>query len=117
MERVVGRPWNCRQDLKDFSEIQQGEASEGGLLVLILSDRQPDLRDIQEFATEAVIWRQLSHPNVLPFYGVFHLEDDRLCLVSPWMNNGNVVHFLESAPETKCVPLVSILMCWRRCSM
>ncbi|KIM82231.1 hypothetical protein PILCRDRAFT_71097, partial [Piloderma croceum F 1598] len=58
------------------------------------------------FSGEAVTWRQLKHQNVLPFYGVFRLEDDRLCLASPWMRNGNIVHFLESAPATKCAPLM-----------
>jgi len=46
---------------------------------------------------EFITWRQLSHPNVLPFYGVHFLEDpleNRFSLVSPWMENGNVVEFL-----------------------
>lgn len=62
----------------------------------------------QEFSCEAVIWRQLCHPNVLPFYGVYHLADNsaRVCLVSPWMENGNIVDFLKQAPETNCVHLV-----------
>jgi len=46
---------------------------------------------------EFITWRQLSHPNVLPFYGVHFVKDTletRFCLVSPWMDNGNVVEFL-----------------------
>ena len=27
----------------------------------------------QEFSSEAATWQQLSHPNLLPFYGVFQL--------------------------------------------
>jgi len=52
--------------------------------------------DVQEFSSEAVIWRQLSHPNVLPFYGVYRLDRDppRVCFACPWMENGNVVQFL-----------------------
>jgi hypothetical protein len=61
---------------------------------------------VMVFSSEAVTWRQLKHQNVLPFYGVFRLEDDRLCFASPWMHNGNLVHFLASFPDTKCVPLV-----------
>ncbi|KAJ7029234.1 kinase-like domain-containing protein, partial [Mycena alexandri] len=52
---------------------------------------------LQEFGREALIWRQLSHPNLLPFYGLYYL-DRRLCLVSPWMENGHVVEFLKTAP-------------------
>ncbi|KAJ6487855.1 kinase-like domain-containing protein [Mycena sanguinolenta] len=52
---------------------------------------------LQEFGHEALIWRQLSHPNLLPFFGLHYL-DNRLCLVSPWMSNGHVIQFLENAP-------------------
>jgi serine/threonine protein kinase len=66
--------------------------------------------NIQEFSCEAVTWQQLSHPNVLPFFGVFHLERNppRICLACPWMENGNVVQFLaDQAPDTDCISLVS----------
>ncbi|KAF8145830.1 hypothetical protein K438DRAFT_1922282, partial [Mycena galopus ATCC 62051] len=44
---------------------------------------------LKEFGREALIWRQLCHPNLLP---------SRLCLVSPWMENGNVMEFLKNEP-------------------
>ncbi|KAJ6491057.1 kinase-like domain-containing protein, partial [Mycena sanguinolenta] len=50
--------------------------------------------DSDQFGREAIIWRQLSHPNILPFFGVYYLET-RLCLISPWMENGNIMKFLE----------------------
>ncbi|KAF7333009.1 Protein kinase domain-containing protein [Mycena venus] len=52
---------------------------------------------IKEFGCEAVIWRQLSHPNLLPFLGLYYVED-RPCLVSPWIENGDLVQFLRGAP-------------------
>ncbi|KAJ7063859.1 kinase-like domain-containing protein [Mycena amicta] len=51
---------------------------------------------LKEFGQEALIWRQLSHPNVLPFFGIYYLEK-RLCLVSPWMENGNIAAYLEKS--------------------
>ncbi|KAJ7810758.1 kinase-like domain-containing protein [Mycena olivaceomarginata] len=55
---------------------------------------------LKEFGREAVIWRQLCHPNLLPFFGLYHL-DNRLCLISPWMENGNIVEFLDKErPDT-----------------
>jgi serine/threonine protein kinase len=72
----------------------------------------------QKFSMEAVTWRQLSHPNVLPFYGVFHPDGNipRLCLVSPWMTMGNVVQFLTGISNIDCVPLVSRMnICCRIC--
>jgi Protein tyrosine and serine/threonine kinase len=73
---------------------------------------------LREFMT----WRQLSHPNVLPFYGIYFLEDileTRFCLVSPWMEHGNVVEFLAHrnrmgpyTDTTDCVPLVRFHNIW-----
>ncbi|KAJ7145646.1 kinase-like domain-containing protein [Mycena epipterygia] len=55
---------------------------------------------MQAFRKEALIWRQLAHPNLLPFFGVYYMEDPRprLCLVSPWMENGNVFKYLQGNP-------------------
>ncbi|KAJ7038897.1 hypothetical protein C8F04DRAFT_1087915 [Mycena alexandri] len=47
---------------------------------------------VKEFGREALIWCQLCHPNLLPFFGLYYLEN-RLCLISPWMENGNVLEF------------------------
>ncbi|KAF8187358.1 hypothetical protein K438DRAFT_1517593, partial [Mycena galopus ATCC 62051] len=47
-------------------------------------------------AREVLIWKELSHPNVLPLLGI-HLivRKPSFCLVSPWMKNGNVMAFLK----------------------
>jgi serine/threonine protein kinase len=62
----------------------------------------------QELASEAIVWRQLRHPNVLPFYGVYHQDNtrSRACLVSPWLENGNIKQFLAQNPDKHCVSLV-----------
>jgi len=61
---------------------------------------------LQEFGREAVIWRQLCHPNLLPFLGLHYL-DKRLCLVSPWMENGNIMKFLSK--ETQKIDRLSLV--------
>jgi len=75
--------------------------------VLKISHDKDIARLRKEFSSEAVIWRQLSHPNILPFCGVFHLDDKtrRVCLVAPWLQNGNVVQFLQQNQDTDCVQL------------
>ncbi|KAJ7139289.1 kinase-like domain-containing protein [Mycena epipterygia] len=50
---------------------------------------------LKEFGREAVLWRQLSHPNLLPFFGVYYF-DTRLCLISPWMEHGHLLDFLRN---------------------
>ncbi|KAJ6600554.1 kinase-like domain-containing protein, partial [Mycena vulgaris] len=55
---------------------------------------------LKGFHHEALIWRQLAHPNVLPFFGVYFPQEarSRLCLVSPWMENGNISSYLKRNP-------------------
>ncbi|ESK84818.1 Dbl domain-containing protein [Moniliophthora roreri MCA 2997] len=52
---------------------------------------------LKEYLREVIVWRQLKHPNILPCLGLYYLDDnrERLCLVSPWMDNGNLVDFLK----------------------
>lgn len=66
------------------------------------------LLSTQTFYREAIIWGQLFHPNVLPFYGIHSLGDFRksLCLVSPWISNGNLLDFLSERPHIDRIPLV-----------
>ncbi|KAF9255256.1 kinase-like protein [Marasmius fiardii PR-910] len=62
------------------------------------SDVQKLLRD---YNREAIVWQQLDHPNVLPFMGMYYMNEARtqLCLVSPWMERGNLATFLETTPR------------------
>ncbi len=55
---------------------------------------------LQELCQEALIWRQLRHPNVIRFLGVSkELFAPRYCLISPWMVNGNIMSYLEAHPD------------------
>ncbi|KAJ7678106.1 kinase-like domain-containing protein [Mycena polygramma] len=69
------------------------------------SDVQTILKD---FGREAVIWRQLCHPGILPFFGLYYLED-RLCLVSPWMEKGNVMQFI-ARENPSCDSRLSLIL-------
>ena len=64
---------------------------------------------LQRCSREAIVWSQLTHPNVLPFYGIYHLGDasGRIGLVSPWMGNGNLPEYLKTHPESRRLPFVS----------
>ncbi|KAF7354977.1 hypothetical protein MSAN_01413200 [Mycena sanguinolenta] len=83
-----------------FGDIWKGLV--GGQIVAVKSMRQFADDDVKIMAKklgrEALIWRQLSHPNLLPFFGLYML-DNRLCLISPWMENGHLKHFLSTAPH------------------
>ncbi|KAL0064049.1 Rho guanine nucleotide exchange factor [Marasmius tenuissimus] len=55
----------------------------------------------QEYMREAIVWRQLNHPNLLPFIGVYYLDEapNQLCLISPWMERGDLTRYLKSAQK------------------
>ncbi|KAJ7088699.1 hypothetical protein C8R44DRAFT_443990 [Mycena epipterygia] len=79
-----------------FGDIWKGLVREQIVSVKIMRLFQDtDVEEVlKEFGREALIWRQICHPNLLPFCGLYYL-DDRLCLVSPWMENGNILQFLS----------------------
>ncbi|KAF7330803.1 Protein kinase domain-containing protein [Mycena venus] len=83
-----------------FGDIWKGLV--GGQNVAVKSMRvfrDDDVKaSLKKLGREALIWRQLSHPNLLPFFGLYEL-DDRPCLISPWMDNGDLKDFLNNAPS------------------
>ncbi|KAJ6476335.1 kinase-like domain-containing protein [Mycena sanguinolenta] len=60
--------------------------------------RGSDLRRTRlKFCREALLWKDLRHPHILPFLGI---DADSfpsfLCMVSPWMENGTVINYLKT---------------------
>ncbi|KAF5363231.1 hypothetical protein D9758_008382 [Tetrapyrgos nigripes] len=49
---------------------------------------------------EVAVWKQLEHRNILPFLGIsLKLFSPSFCMVSPWMDNGQVMSFLKRHPH------------------
>ncbi|KAL4073743.1 kinase-like domain-containing protein [Scleroderma citrinum] len=64
---------------------------------------------IQDFAHEAVLWRNVNHANCLPFYGIFkdlQWNNGDLHLVSPWMEQGDLSAYLSENPNVDRLPLI-----------
>ncbi|KAJ8085080.1 MAP kinase kinase kinase activity protein [Marasmius tenuissimus] len=52
------------------------------------------------FHKEALLWTQLSHPNLLSLIGVnTTVFPHGFCLVSPWITNGDIISFLERSSD------------------
>ncbi|KAG6907312.1 hypothetical protein DXG01_009431 [Tephrocybe rancida] len=51
-----------------------------------------------KFWKEAMLWGQLSHPNVLTIYGIF-LFQNRVSIVSTWMKNEHITKYLKQNPD------------------
>ncbi|KDQ51781.1 hypothetical protein JAAARDRAFT_703975, partial [Jaapia argillacea MUCL 33604] len=63
----------------------------------------------QAFYKEAIIWRQLHHPNVLPFLGVdLETFPEWPCLVMPWMQNGNLFDYVLNTIDPTCHELMEL---------
>ncbi|PBK97206.1 kinase-like protein [Armillaria gallica] len=64
---------------------------------------------IKNFCREALVWRNLYHPNILPFLGVSrHLFAPSFCLISPWMEYGNIMTCLSERPvQIQRIPAIT----------
>ncbi|THU80549.1 kinase-like protein [Dendrothele bispora CBS 962.96] len=70
------------------------------LRIFLRSDGATRNKVINDFCREALIWRQLKHPNVLPFLGVnTELFSPSFCLVSPSMSNSDLIHYSKIHPD------------------
>ena len=53
------------------------------------------------------MWMWLTHPNIVPFLGVASQDIFPFCLVSMWMENGNVLEYVKRHPRVNPFKLVS----------
>ncbi|KDQ14106.1 hypothetical protein BOTBODRAFT_110581 [Botryobasidium botryosum FD-172 SS1] len=61
---------------------------------------------LKRLEREAKVWSRLNHPNVLPFLGLCVL-DSMSFLVSPWMENGHALEFVQRNPDADCLQLLA----------
>jgi serine/threonine protein kinase len=77
---------------------------------------------IQKHCREIIYWHNLDHPNVLSFLGLAGERETELAdvyLVSPWMDNGNMLEFIKrnNSSITELNRLVSaFLSVWYHCT-
>ncbi|KAE9411082.1 kinase-like protein, partial [Gymnopus androsaceus JB14] len=51
---------------------------------------------LKALSKEVLIWRQLNHPNILPFLGInTELFSPSFCIVSPWMSNRDIISYAK----------------------
>ncbi|KAK7686485.1 hypothetical protein QCA50_010082 [Cerrena zonata] len=52
------------------------------------------------FAREALMWRQMKHENVLELYGIDIVRfPGSSCMVLPWVEHGNIREYMRKAPS------------------
>ena len=60
---------------------------------------------MQRFCKEAMVWKILRHPNVLPLMCA-SMNGNEFVMVSEWMDNGNVMDYLKKKADVDRSPLV-----------
>ncbi|KAG6808330.1 hypothetical protein H0H92_004466 [Tricholoma furcatifolium] len=76
-----------------------------GLKILRLSKENFNrVRD--DIMKETILSKHLRHPNILSLYGVCQSRQ-RLSLVSPWMENGDLAFYLKQNPEANRLKLTT----------
>lgn len=82
-----------------FGDIRQGtyNGQEVCLKTIRAYQNQKD-KIAKMLARELVLWAQLRHQNLVPFYGLCG-ADRNLLFVSAWASNGTVNKFLEENPK------------------
>ncbi|KIK68732.1 hypothetical protein GYMLUDRAFT_153912, partial [Collybiopsis luxurians FD-317 M1] len=69
------------------------------LRLVMEQDKEKRDKVRKQFHNEALVWRQLHHPNILPLLGVnTQLFSPSFCLVSPWMENRDIITYLKQNP-------------------
>ncbi|QRW10657.1 kinase domain protein [Ceratobasidium sp. AG-Ba] len=62
-----------------------------------LNPNEETHKALKDLSREAYIWSKLEHVNVAKLYG-FALVNGRIGMVSPWMENGNIMQYLRARP-------------------
>jgi len=91
---------------------EAGSSGESQLVAIkhlrVLSGRAGDQLQTS-FKKEADIWSNLHHSNILVLLGLTRPRPGRrtpMCLVSPWMPNGDVMGYLRANPDVNIKPLI-----------
>ncbi|KIK65019.1 hypothetical protein GYMLUDRAFT_382205 [Collybiopsis luxurians FD-317 M1] len=88
-----------------FADIWRGSLEEKPVCLKVLrltieQDEKARSEIRKQFCHEALVWRQLKHPNILPLLGVnTDLFSPSFCLISPWMKNRDIITYLKQNPR------------------
>lgn len=98
------------QDGGGFADIYKGKCGKEPICLKVVRvfRRQDNSKLLSAHVKELTLWAHLEHENILPFYGAYHLNDspERICIVSPWMQNGDLSNYLEKFSGKPRIPLV-----------
>ncbi|KZO92465.1 kinase-like protein [Calocera viscosa TUFC12733] len=94
------------------ARVYRGERVGRGLVaVKVLWESAAAGRLLQLTVRESWTWSRLQHDNIVPLWGIADLSrilgaSTQLCMISPWMVNGNIMEYLESNPDANRLRLL-----------
>lgn len=59
---------------------------------------------MQRYCKEVIVWKRAIHVNILAIEGV--AENIEFSMVSPWMNDGDLLEYVKNNPRTNRLDLV-----------
>ncbi|KAF9070944.1 kinase-like domain-containing protein [Rhodocollybia butyracea] len=96
-----------------FADIWRGTVKEKPVCLKVLrlileQDEKAREKIRNQFYHEALVWRQLRHPNILPLLGVnSDLFSPSFGLISPWMENKDIITYLKEHQNHDISPVLS----------
>ena len=63
------------------------------------------LENPQDFYEEAIAWKRLEHPNIVPLLGI-NMTPSPPQLISDWISDGNLTEYIGNNPEADRLALV-----------
>ncbi|KXN91152.1 Tyrosine-protein kinase CSK [Leucoagaricus sp. SymC.cos] len=76
-----------------FGTVYKGEWNRRAICLKVAKFQEDEFRKV--YIKELTVWAQLSHPNVLPLFGVFSV-DGIYAPVSPWMVHGSLINYVRA---------------------
>ncbi|KAH6890213.1 hypothetical protein BKA70DRAFT_1572506 [Coprinopsis sp. MPI-PUGE-AT-0042] len=95
-----------------FGDVWRGVLQGQSIAMKVMRTIKRPEEILRNYSKEAVVWSQLRHPNVLPFYGIYcwaphdGMPLERMALPSPWLDAGNAVDYLHHHPDVDKEPLI-----------
>ncbi|KAE9403870.1 kinase-like protein [Gymnopus androsaceus JB14] len=84
-----------------FSDVWVGRLGEQRVCIKVLRmfmQHENKEKLLKSLSNEVILWRQLRHPNILPFLGInIELFRPSFCITSPWMSNGDIISYASKS--------------------
>ncbi|KAH8111290.1 kinase-like domain-containing protein, partial [Phellopilus nigrolimitatus] len=92
-----------------FADVYKGSLSSGAVVAMKVlrffgTTEHPGWRRcFQSMCSEAMLWKTFDHENIIPLLGLADIgtgPTQKIAMVSPWMRNGDLRHYLLGNPMT-----------------